>query len=242
VLHLRSLIFNVLFYVNLAAWVLLGSFMLLTPRKWAVRSLQAWSVSSLWLLKVICGISLELRGRQHIPDGPLLVAAKHQSAWDTFGLLPIFDYPTFVMKRELFWIPVHGWFSMKFGMIGIDRSGGVKALRKLTKDGKEAIAAGRQIIIFPEGTRREPGAEPDYKPGAAALYTGLGVTCLPVALNSGVVWPRRRFLRYPGTVVVEFLEPIPPGLDRKAFSATLEERIETASTELICPAHVQSGI
>ena len=147
-----------------------------------------------------------------MPEGPLLVACKHQSAWDTFGLLPLFDYPTFVMKRELFWIPVHGWFSMKFGMIGIDRSGAVKALKKLLADARKALGEGRQVIIFPEGTRREPGAEPDYKPGVDALYTGLGVTCLPVALNSGVFWPRRRFLRYPGTIVVEFLEPIPPGM------------------------------
>ena len=210
-LFLRSLIYNVVFYVNLAAWMLIGWFMLLMPRKWAVRALQAWSVSSLWLLRIICGVKLEVRGRENIPEGPLLVASKHQSAWDTFGLLPLFDYPTFVMKRELFWIPVHGWFSMKFGMIGIDRSGRVKALKKLVADAQKAIDAGRQIIIFPEGTRREPGAEPDYKPGAAALYTGLNVPCLPVALNSGVCWPRRKFLRIPGTIVVEFLEPIPPG-------------------------------
>lgn len=232
-LFARSLLFNVIFYVNLAAWILLGWFMLLMPRKWAVRSLQAWSVSSLWLLKVICGITLEVRGREKIPDGPLLVASKHQSAWDTFGLLPLFDYPTFVMKRELFWIPVHGWFSMKFGMIGIDRSGGVKALRKLTADARKAADAGRQIIIFPEGTRREPGAEPDYKPGAAALYGGLGITCLPLALNSGVFWPRRRFERFPGKIIVEILDPIPPGLNRKGFSKELQTQIETASARLL---------
>ena len=232
-LFLRSLIFNVVFYVNLAAWMLIGWFMLLMPRKWAVRALQAWSVSSLWLLRLICGIKLEVRGAERVPAGPLLVAAKHQSAWDTFGLLPLFDYPTFVMKRELFWIPVHGWFSMKFGMIGIDRAGGVKALRKLTQDARDAIAAGRQIIIFPEGTRREPGAEPDYKPGAVALYASLDVPCLPVALNSGICWPRRKFQRYPGTIVVEFLEPIAPGMNRNAFSKELEARIETASTRLL---------
>lgn len=232
-IYLRSFIFNVFFYVNLATWMIVGWFFLLGPRKWAVRALQAWSVSSVWALRVICGVRFEVRGREYLPQGPLLVASKHQSAWDTFGLLPLFDYPTYVMKRELFWIPVHGWFSMKFGMIGIDRASTVKALKKLVRDVGAALEEGRQVIVFPEGTRREPGAPPDYKPGVAALYTGLDVTCLPVALNSGVCWPRRRFLRHPGTIVVEFLEPIPPGLPRKAFSALLEERIEAASTQLL---------
>lgn len=232
-LYVRSILFNVAFYLNLATWMVAGWFMLLAPRKWAVRMLQAWSSSSVWLLRVICGIKLEVRGYEHLQPGPLLVACKHQSAWETFGLLPLFDYPTFVMKRELFWIPVHGWFSMKFGMIGLDRSGAVKALKKLVADTRKAMAAGRQVIIFPEGTRREPGAAPDYKPGVAALYAGLDVPCLPVALNSGICWPRRKFLRYPGTIVVEFLEPIPPGLHRKAFSKELEQRIETASARLL---------
>lgn len=232
-LYLRSFLFNALFYLNLSAWMLIGWFILLTPRRWSVSVLQAWSSCSVWMLKVICGVHLDVRGVENIPQGPLLVASKHQSAWDTFGLLPLFDYPTFVMKRELFWIPVHGWFSMKFGMIGIDRTGGVKALRKLVKDARQALAEHRQIIIFPEGTRREPGAEPDYKPGIAALYTSLDVPCLPVALNSGLCWPRRRFLRHPGTIVVEFLEPIEPGLNRKAFVAELQNRIEPASAALL---------
>lgn len=229
----RSLTFNVLFYVNLALWLVGGFFFLATPRKWSVRALQAWARSSDRLMKPIAGISVEYRGLEKIPPGPLLVASKHQSAWDTVGLLPIFDYPTMVLKRELLWIPVHGWFSMKFGMIGVDRSAGPKALRKLVADAKAAVADHRQVIIFPEGTRRAPGAEPDYKPGAAALYAGLGVPCLPIALNSGLCWPRRTFLRNPGTITVEILDPIPPGLPRKAFSKLLEERIEDATNALM---------
>ena len=190
-------------------------------------------VGSGWLLRVLCGIKVEVRGLERVPEGPLLVASKHQSLWETFGLLPLFDYPTFVLKRELLWIPIHGWFSMKFGMIGVDRTAGPVALRNLIAQARRAIADGRQIVIFPEGTRRPPGAEPDYKPGAAALYTSLDVPCLPVALNSGICWPRRQFLRHPGTIVVEFLEPIPPGLNRKAFAAELEGRIEPACARLL---------
>ena len=232
-LFFRSLLFNLLFYVNLAAWMIVGWFFLLTPRRWSVSALQAWAVSAGWLLRVLCGIKVEVRGQDRVPQGPLLVASKHQSLWETFGLLPLLDYPTVVLKRELLWIPIHGWFSMKFGMIGVDRSAGPAALRNLIADARKAIADGRQIVIFPEGTRRPPGAEPDYKPGAAALYGALDVPCVPVALNSGICWPRRKFLRYPGTIIVEFLEPIPPGLKRKAFAAELEGRIEPACARLL---------
>ena len=232
-LFVRSFLFNLLFYVNLATWMIVGWFFLLTPRKWSVRALQAWAVSAGWLMRALCGIKVEVRGLDKVPAGPLLVASKHQSLWETFGLLPLLDYPTFVLKRELLWIPVHGWFSMKFGMIGVDRSAGPAALRNLIAQAKNAIADGRQIVIFPEGTRRPPGAEPDYKPGAAALYGALDVPCVPVALNSGLYWPRRTFMRHPGTIVVEFLDPIPPGLKRREFSAELEGCIEGASQRLL---------
>ena len=243
-LFVRSFLFNLLFYVNLASWMIVGWFFLLTPRRWSVCALQAWAVSAGWLMRALCGIKVEVRGLDKVPEGPLLIAAKHQSMWETFGLLPLLDYPTFVLKRELLWIPVHGWFSMKFGMIGVDRSAGPAALRDLIAQAKKAIADGRQIVIFPEGTRRPPGAEADYKPGAAALYGALDVPCVPVALNSGLYWPRRTFLRYPGTIVVEFLDPIPPGLKRKAFAQELEGRIEPACAQLkeeACPVKTVAG-
>ena len=166
----------------------------------------------LWLLRVIVGTKLEVRGAEKLPAGACLVAAKHQSAWETFGLIPLFRDPALVMKRELFWIPLHGWFSHKFEMIPVDRDKGPSALRRMLREARKRAADGREIIIFPEGTRRAPGAPPDYKTGVVLLYEGLGLPCVPVALNSGVFWPRRSLLRRPGAIVVEFLDPIQAGV------------------------------
>jgi 1-acyl-sn-glycerol-3-phosphate acyltransferase len=233
VIWLRSLAFNVLFYANLALFLVLGCEFFLVPRKIAVRALQAWARTSLWLLKVVCGIGMEVRGAQHIPAGAALVASKHQSLWETFAILPLLDDPAMVLKRELSFIPLFGWFIFKFRMIRVERAAGPAALRKLIADAKEAARMGRQIVIFPEGTRRQPGAPPDYKPGSTALYLNLGLPCVPVALNSGLYWPRRQFLRYAGTVVIEFLPPIPANLSRKEFVTRLIRDIEGACARLI---------
>jgi 1-acyl-sn-glycerol-3-phosphate acyltransferase len=237
---LRSIIFNIIFYLNLALFLILGSWLFLCPRIWAIRALQAWAKSSLWLLRLICNIEIEVRGRENISAGPCLVAGKHQSAWETFAVLPLFDDPCMVLKRELTFIPLFGWFALKFKMIAVERSAGSAALRKLVARGKEEIARGRAIIIMPEGTRRGVDDPPDYKPGAAALYNALGVPCVPFGLNSGLFWPRRKFLRSPGTIVVEFLPPIPTGLPRKEFQIRLETAIETSSTRLISEARAIS--
>ena len=143
------------------------------------------------------------------------------------------------MKRELFWIPFHGWFSKKFEMIPVDRDKGPAALRRMLREAKARIADGREIIIFPEGTRRAPGAPPDYKTGVILLYDALGVPCVPVALNSGLFWPRRSLIRRPGTIVVEFLDPIPPGLPKAEFLKRLTEAIETASSRLLAEAEAK---
>jgi 1-acyl-sn-glycerol-3-phosphate acyltransferase len=233
VIKVRSLVYNVVFYVNLVLFLVLGSPFYLTPRRWSVRALQAWATTSLWWLKVICGTRYEIRGRENIPVGAVLVAAKHQSAWDTFALLPVFDDPAMVLKRELIFIPLFGWFIPKFRMIPVERSSGASALKAMVARAREAASMGRQIVIFPEGTRRPPGAAPDYKPGAAALYLQLGVPCLPIALNSGLYWPRRKFLRYPGTIVVEILPVIEAGLKRREFAQRLETAIETATAKLV---------
>jgi 1-acyl-sn-glycerol-3-phosphate acyltransferase len=237
---LRSIIFNIIFYLNLALFLILGSWLFLCPRIWAIRALQAWAKSSLWLLRLICNIEIEVRGRENISAGPCLVAGKHQSAWETFAVLPLFDDPCMVLKRELTFIPLFGWFALKFKMIAVERSAGSAALRKLVARGKEEIARSRAIIIMPEGTRRGVDDPPDYKPGAAALYNALGVPCVPFGLNSGLFWPRRKFLRSPGTIVVEFLPPIPTGLPRKEFQIRLETAIETSSTRLISEARAIS--
>lgn len=229
---LRSGLFNVAFYVNLALFLLLGSGFFLTPRRWSIRALQAWARTSLWLLRVICGIRMEVRGREHIPRGPAMVAGKHQSSWETFAILPLLDDPAMVIKRELVWIPWFGWFALKFRMISISRHAGAGALRSLIARAQAAIAQGRQVVIFPEGTRQAPGAPPAYKPGAAALYLKLAVPCVPFALNSGVLWPRRSFLRHAGTIILEFLPAIPPGLNRREFDRRLAMEIEDATARL----------
>lgn len=228
----RSLVFNVAFYLNLLLWMLVFLPSLALPRKVLLRAAQAWGASSVWLLKVLVGMRVEIRGRERIPPGGLLVAAKHQSLLETFALLPLFDDPAFILKRELLRIPLFGWLAWKAGMVPIDRKGGTQALSAMNRRARAEIAAGRQILIFPEGTRRPAGAPPAYKYGVAHLYRTSGVACLPVALNSGLFWPRRQFIRRPGTVIIEVLDPIPPGVPREAFLRELEHRIETASSRL----------
>ena len=232
----RSLLFNLVFYVTTTLFVVLGSPLLFAPRRWAMAALAVHARFELWLLRVIVGTKLEVRGLEKLPDGPCLVASKHQSAWETFALIPLFRDPALLMKRELFWIPFHGWFSRKFEMIPVDRDKGPTALRRMLREAKKRIAAGREIIIFPEGTRRPPGAPPDYKTGVVLLYAALGVPCAPVALNSGLFWPRRSVIRRPGTIVVEFLDPIPPGLDKAEFRHRLKSAIEGASNRLLAEA------
>jgi 1-acyl-sn-glycerol-3-phosphate acyltransferase len=197
---------------------------------------KAWGRVNLFLLRIVAGVRFELRGREKIPDGAFIVAAKHQSAWETFALLHLFRSPTFIMKRELQWIPIFGWLTIKGRMVAIDRGAGSQALVRMAERARVELARGRQLIIFPEGTRRPVGAEPRYKGGVAYLYVAEGVPCLPVALNSGLFWPRRSILRRPGTVVVEILDPIPPGLDKDVFIDRLQDVIETATARLIAEA------
>ncbi len=235
-LLLRSLLFALLFYVSTAIFVVGGSFLLFGPRRWAMAGLRAHAIVSLWLLRWIVGTRMEVRGRDKLPKAPYLVASKHQSAWDTFALIPIFSDPAMVMKWELTLIPFYGWFSRKFEHVFVKRERGPVALRNLVRDAKDRADAGREIVIFPEGTRRPPGADPDYKSGAVALYEGLDLPCVPVALNSGLYWPRRQLMRYPGTIIVEILDPLPAGLPRREFKREIEERIEAASNRLILEA------
>lgn len=229
----RSLVFNVLFYVNLILFLVLGSWFLLMPRKAAIAALKVWARSSLWLLRVVCHIRMEVRGAEHIQQGAALVAGKHHSFWETFAILPLLDDPCMVLKRELTFIPLFGWFALKFRMIPVERSAGPQALRDMVKRAKREAAEGRQIVIMPEGTRKGPDDAPDYKPGAAALYGMLKVPCVPFGLNAGLYWPRRKFLRRPGTIILEFCPPLPPGLPRDEFQRRLEQAIETSTRALV---------
>ena len=230
---LRSALFNIAFYLNFIVWLIAALPTLVMPRRAIIEVVKAWGRVNLWLLRVICGTDVEWRGLEKIPPGPLLVAVKHQSAWETFALISLFDDPTFILKRELMWVPLFGWFARKGGMIAVDRAAGKGALSPMMKSFHAALAEGRQVVIFPEGTRRSPGAEPDYKLGIVFLYREAQVPCLPIALNSGLFWGRRGFLRYPGTIRVEILEPIPPGLNRRVFFRRLKDDIETATAALV---------
>jgi 1-acyl-sn-glycerol-3-phosphate acyltransferase len=233
VLLIRSVAFNVLFYLNLLVQIVAALPTLVMPRWGILAVAKFWARTNLWLLHAVCGIKVEFRGLGKIPSGPLLVAAKHQSLWETFALLLILPDPAYIMKRELMWIPFFGWYAWKAGMIAVDRSKGSQALADMNASARAELARNRQIVIFPEGTRRPPGAEPRYKYGVAHLYAETGVPCLPIALNSGLFWRRRSFLRFPGTVRVEILDPIPPGLDKQDFFARLQNDIETATARLI---------
>ena len=238
-IYLRSALFNIVFYLNLVLFLVLGSGFYFTPRKWSIRALQVWARSSLFWLRVIAGIRMEVRGVENIPQGACLVAGKHQSFWETFAILPLLDDPAMVLKKELTYIPFFGWFIYKFRMIPVERSAGTQALRSLIEAGEKAVADGRQVVIMPEGTRRAPDDPPDYKPGAAALYGKLGVPCVPFGLNSGLFWPRRQFLRKPGTIVISFLPAIPRGLARKPFQARLEEAVEGETARLVAETRRQ---
>jgi 1-acyl-sn-glycerol-3-phosphate acyltransferase len=233
---IRSFFYALAFYVATALFLFFGIWLLFAPRSWAMQGLRLHGLACTWLLKVICGTRLEVRGREKIPAGACLVIAKHQSAWDTFALLPLFRDPAVVLKDELKWIPVYGWFCVKFQHILVKRDRAAAALKQMLGDAKTCVAAERQVIIFPEGTRQAPGAAPDYKPGYIALYEGLGVPVVPLALNSGLYWPRRTFRRYPGVIIVEVLDPIAPGLLRREFRQAIETRIEAACDRLIAEA------
>jgi 1-acyl-sn-glycerol-3-phosphate acyltransferase len=240
-IFLRSLIFNILFYIVLAFWVLVGIPTYAMPR-WGILSIaKNWGLSSIWLMRLVCNTKVEYRGLEKIPQGPLIVAAKHQSIWETFALLQFFDQPLYILKRELTWIPLFGWYLLKADMIGVDRSAGGRSLIKMARAARDEVRRGRQLLIFPEGTRRPVGAPPSYKLGVAQIYTDCDVTCIPVALNTGLFWPRRSFMRYPGTIVVEFLDPLPPGLPRQEFLAKLSSAIETATDRLVRDAREEQA-
>lgn len=232
-IFVRSLLFNVAFYLVTAVMLVATLPLFFTlPQSFGMAVVREWAMTCVLLHRWIVGGRLEVRGRENIPPGGCLVASKHQSFFETFALIPLLRNPTIVMKQSIRWWPIFGQYTIKTGMIHVDRDGKTAALRALSARAKEEIDKAREIIIFPEGTRRAPGAPPDYQTGIALLYKTLGVPVVPVALNSGLFWPRRSFLRYPGTIVFEFLPAIPPGLDSRAFLSRLQASIEDASARL----------
>ena len=211
--------------------------LLLLPRRWFRLSVQTWSAGNAVLLRLIGGITFKTRGLEHVPPGhTVIVASKHQSEWESNVFLHLLPDPVYIMKKELKFIPGYGAYSQKMGMIFIDRRGRAKALRQLIRDAERAMSSGRPLVIFPEGTRVDPGKRLPYRPGVAALYSALNVPVVPVAHNSGLYWPRKSFRKYPGTIVVQFLPPIPAGLERQVFMKRLEEAVEGATRDLILEA------
>jgi 1-acyl-sn-glycerol-3-phosphate acyltransferase len=229
---LRALLFNLSYLIWSVAIHVVCLPLLLGPRSWVLAAGRVWIRVSLWLLRIFVGLDHRVIGAEHIPTGPAIVAVKHQSAWETLYLSLELSHPAFILKRELTWIPLFGWYLRKVGMIAVDRSGKAAALKQMVRQAEAAFAAGRQLVIFPEGTRVAPGQSKPYQPGIAALYSQLKVPVVPVALNSGLFWGRKAFLKRPGTLTVEYLPAIGPGLDRKLFMRKLEERIETAANAL----------
>ena len=229
---LRALLFNIAFFGLTGVMGVLGLPMLLAPRRAVMRFGEIWARVVLVALRWIVGLSGEVRGVERIPSGGCLIAMKHQSAWDTLMLPIVLGDPAVVLKKELLLLPFYGWYARRAGSIAIDRKGGAGALRRMVADAKHAAGQGRPVVIFPEGTRTAPGETLVYHPGVAALYQALSLPLVPAAVNSGLFWGRRAFVKRPGHITMEFLDPIPPGLPRRAVMAQLEERIETATRAL----------
>jgi len=231
-LILRSLIFSILFYSYFALSAVAAATISLISPKSLPPFTRFWSRTWLAMYRTICGVSYEVRGKENMPQGGCLLAVKHQSVWDTCALFAIFDRPVYVLKNELMFIPFFGWALARLGCIPVKRGTGKSALDNMVRGTRIALTQSKQVVIFPEGTRTLVGQVANYKTGISHLYTVLGVACIPVALNSGALWPRRKFLRPPGTISVEVLSPILPGLGRKEMFDLLVGKIEEASERL----------
>ncbi|MFZ5608065.1 MAG: lysophospholipid acyltransferase family protein [Pseudomonadota bacterium] len=229
---LGSIAFNLFFYLWTALVSISGAPMLVLPRRVASGVQRFWAHGVLWALKWLVGITYRVEGHAYAPSGPVLVAGNHQSSWETLAFYVLLDDPAYVLKRELIWLPFFGWIGWRTGQIPIDRKGGAKALRQMLKAADKAVRQGRPVVIFPEGTRAPVGAPRPYQPGVAGLYRHLGLPVVPMAVNSGLYWGRRSFVKRPGVIRVRYLPPIPPGLDKRTFMTTLASRIETAAAQL----------
>ncbi|HEV2100535.1 MAG TPA: lysophospholipid acyltransferase family protein [Stellaceae bacterium] len=228
----RALAFN----CALVAWTIvagvIGLPVLLAPRATAMAFGRCWARGVLALLKLIVGLDYRIEGLGYIPPGGCIIAMKHQSAWDALILPAVLGDPAVIIKRELLLLPFYGWYAARAGSILIDRNAGASALRRMVAAARPVVAEGRPVVIFPQGTRVPPGISVPYQPGVAALYQLLGVPLVPASVNSGLFWGRRAFMKRRGRILLEFLEPIPPGWPRRRLMAELEQRIETATSAL----------
>lgn len=232
-LLIRSLLFQAAFLLCTSVIAILTLPALALQWQGVVRPVSRfWAHAVNLLLRLCAGIDYRIEGREHLPPGPFILAAKHQSLWDTSVVLALFDNPCIVIKQELLRIPIYGWFTRVLGMVPVDRDGGGAALKKMLRACRDAAEQGRSLIIFPQGTRTLPGEVAPYQPGVVAIYRETKLPVVPVALNSGFFWPKHDWRRPPGLIRLQFLPVIPPGLKREAFMAELESRIETANAKL----------
>jgi len=229
---IRSLLFVLWMYGSMMIVGFAVIWLLVMPRSWSRAVYRFWLALIFGGLKVICGQSYEVRGRENLPRGGALIASRHESMMETQAFWQILDDPAIILKKELAWLPVFGWFAVKLENIVVDRGAAAKALRKMLRDARQRAAEGRQILIFPEGTRMKPGEFGALKPGVAGLYAAMNVPCVPVALDSGDYWAGNGIVRRPGKAVIEFLEPIAPGLSREDFMKLLQSRIESGTRAL----------
>lgn len=230
---LRSALFNAIFLGGTALSALLGLPLLLAPRSWLIRYVRGWAKAMVALLRLVCGIRVEATGLGHIPPGGAIIAAKHQSAFDTVVWLALLPAPAYVLKKELLAIPLWGWLARRCGHVAVDRRGGGPALKRMVRAAQALLAAGRPVVIFPEGTRTAPGERRPYQPGVAAIAAAAHAPVVPVATDSGRRWGRRAFRKEPGVIHVSVLPPLPAGLPRAALMAALESAIEGETERLL---------
>lgn len=230
---MRSALFTASFYALTALCCILYLPLLLVPRTLMLRFVRLWLRGVAWLERHVLGLHYRVEGLENLPAGACIVAAKHQSAWETLKLHLLLRDPAVVLKRELLMLPLFGWYLTKAGNIPVDRKAGANALRGMLKAAESAVAAGRPVALFPQGTRLAPGARAPYqRAGTAALYDRLGVPLIPMALNSGLYWPTGGKSKRSGTITVRFLAPIPPGLPRAEAMRRLEAELEAGSDAL----------
>jgi 1-acyl-sn-glycerol-3-phosphate acyltransferase len=227
---LRSALFALIFYLGTAGAVL-SAFAIarISPRALR-RHARRWALFHRRCARILLGVRSKVEGE--IPAGPVLFAAKHQSMYETLEVLVLLGDPAVVVKRELTSIPFWGAIAKKHGVIPVDRAGSATALRIMLKAARAAVAEGRSIVIFPEGTRVAPGEQPPLRAGFAGLYRQLHLPVVPVAIDSGRLWGRRQFVKRPGVITFRFGEPIPPGLPREEIEAHVHAAINVLENSL----------
>lgn len=230
----RSVLFNILFLlstaIQLVFWLPVYFFL---PREDGWKVVKTWAWINLWMQYILIGTRYEFRGTQNIPEGGFILASKHQSSWETYTMVPFLSDPSYILKQELMYVPIFGWFAKKMDVIAVNRGKRSEALKQMTRVARAQYESGRQIVIYPEGTRKNAFDEPTYKYGITHMYMNANARVLPVALNSGLFWPRRGWMLYKGTCVLEFLPAIEPGLAQDKFSEKLKDVIETKTSELM---------